>query len=175
MDKISVLMDGELEDRLAQEQVARLNRDPELAEHWRTFHLIGDALRGERMLSTGFDRRLTARLGAEPTVLAPRSTPVRRIVTYALSAAASLSAVALVGWMAFNNPLAPQTEVASAPAKPAAAAIAVAPPAQPASVPSDGRMNDYLLAHQGFSPSTSIQGVAPYIRSVSSTQQDAGR
>jgi hypothetical protein len=36
-------------------------------------------------------------------------------------------------------------------------------------------MNDYLLAHQGFSPSTAIQGLAPYIRSVSTTQQLEGR
>jgi hypothetical protein len=28
-------------------------------------------------------------------------------------------------------------------------------------------MNVYLLAHQGFSPSTAIQGVVPYIRTVS--------
>ena len=174
MDKISALMDSELEERQVQEQVLRLNRDPELSEHWRTFHLIGDALRGERALSTDFERRIAARLSAEPTVLAPRSAPARRMVTYALSAAASLSAVALVGWMAFNNPLAPRTEGARAPAKPAAPAVAAAP-VQPASIPSDGRMNEYLLAHQGFSPSTSIQGVAPYIRSVSSTHQAAGR
>jgi hypothetical protein len=28
-------------------------------------------------------------------------------------------------------------------------------------------MNEYLIAHQEFSPSTEIQGLAPYIRSVS--------
>lgn len=174
MDKISALMDGELDEAQAREQLARLNRDQELTEHWRTFHVIGDTLRGERaLLSTDFNHRLAARLGQEPTVLAPRNTPGRRLVTYALSAAASLSAVALVGWMAFNNPLAPRTEIAKDPA-PAAPAVAVAPE-QPASIPSDGRMNEYLLAHQGFSPSTSIQGVAPYIRSVSSTEQDRGR
>jgi hypothetical protein len=29
------------------------------------------------------------------------------------------------------------------------------------------------MAHQEFSPSTAIQGLAPYIRSVSTTQQPA--
>jgi hypothetical protein len=32
-------------------------------------------------------------------------------------------------------------------------------------------MNEYLIAHQEFSPSTEIQGLAPYIRSVSSSRQ----
>jgi hypothetical protein len=44
-----------------------------------------------------------------------------------------------------------------------------------ANVSSEGRMNEYLLAHQGFSPSTAIQGLVPYIRSVSTTQQIEGR
>jgi hypothetical protein len=36
-------------------------------------------------------------------------------------------------------------------------------------------MNEYLIAHQEFSPSTAIQGLAPYIRSVSSAQPVQGR
>lgn len=175
MDKISALMDGELDDRQAHEQLARLKQDQDLVGCWHTFHVIGDALRGEPVLSQGFNRRLTDRLYEEPTVLAPQRVAVKRMTAYALSAAASVSAVALVGWMAFvSNPFAPQIELAKAPA---ATAIppAVTPPAQLASVPSDGRMNEYLIAHQGFSPSTSIQGVAPYIRTVSGVQQDAGR
>jgi hypothetical protein len=36
-------------------------------------------------------------------------------------------------------------------------------------------MNEYLIAHQEFSPSTEIQGLAPYIRGVSSLQTVQGR
>jgi len=36
-------------------------------------------------------------------------------------------------------------------------------------------MNEYLMAHQGFSPSTAIQGLAPYIRTVSATHTTKGR
>src|SRR5258706_1527821 len=161
MDKISALMDGELDDRQAREQLVRLKQDEGLMGCWDTFHVIGDALRGEPVLSQGFNRKLTDRLNVEPTVLAPQRRAVKRITAYALSAAASVSAVALVGWIAFvNNPFAPQAELAKAPA-----AItnppAVGPSTQLASVPNDGRMNEYLIAHQGFSPSTSIQGVVP--------------
>jgi len=175
MDKISAMMDGELDERQAREQLVRLKQDDELVGCWHTFHIIGDALRGEPVLSQGFNRRLTDRLNGEPTVLAPRRSAVKRIATYALSAAASVSAVALVGWIAFvSNPFGPQAELAKAPASTPASPAAAAP-TQLASVPSDGTMNEYLIAHQGFSPSTSIQGVVPYIRTVSGAQQDKGR
>jgi len=68
--------------------------------------MIGDALRGEYLLSRDFSQRVTHPLAQEPTVLAPRRSAVKRITVYALSAAASLSAIALAGWIAFfNNPL----------------------------------------------------------------------
>ena len=175
MEKISALIDGELEEREARQQFGRLKQDEELAQCWATFHLIGDAMRGENPLSQGFGERLAQRLAGEPTVLAPRRIAARRLVAYALSAAASLSAVALVGWMAlFNNPLAPQPDRAQAPNATTPAAVPD-PSATLASVPSEGRMNEYLIAHQEFSPSTEIQGLAPYIRGVSSTRQDKGR
>lgn len=190
MDKISALMDGELDARQSDQQYTRLKQDAEARACWNTYHLIGDALRRDSIVSTNFSAKLGARLEQEPTVLAPQRPqmrPVRRTTAYALSAAASLSAVALVGWMAFNNPLAPQPDsvgstVGSTVASLASAPVAVAPSApvttvtpssvQPelASVPSDGKMNEYLMAHQEFSPSTAIQGVAPYIRSVSASK-----
>jgi sigma-E factor negative regulatory protein RseA len=171
MDKISQWMDGELEGQAAEQQLRRLKQDDELLQCWHTFHLIGDSLRGEQSLSQGFTRRLASRLAEEPTVLAPHRNMARRFTTYALSAAASLSAVALVGWVAFSNN--PSVEVAKAP--PAVSVASTAPSTQLDSVPSDGKMNEYLMAHQEFSPSTAIQGLAPYIRSVSTTQQVQGR
>ena len=174
MEKISALMDGELEGPEARQQLARLKQDEELVQRWHDFHLIGDALRGERQLSREFSQRLIVRLAGEATVLAPQPRAVKRFATYALSAAASLSAVALVGWLAFfQNPLAPQTDLAKAPTTPTSPAAA--PSNQLASVPSDGKMNEYLIAHQEFSPSTEIQGLAPYIRGVSSSQPVQGR
>ena len=178
MEKISVLMDGELDEHESRAQIKRLKDDPEFTRGWHTYHLIGDAMRGERPLSAGFNERLAARMAAEPTILAPRRSPTRH-VAYALSAAASISAVALVGWVAFvNYPQAPAPQIAQAPVAALTAVTAAPPPAaapqpQLASVSSEGKMNEYLIAHQEFSPSTAIQGLAPYIRSVSTTQQPA--
>ena len=169
MDKISQWMDGELSGHETREQLTRVKQDAELHHCWSLFHLVGDVMRGERALSQEFEQRVAARLAGEPAVLAPRHRVARRFATYALSAAASVSAVALVGWIAFfNNPLAPQPDLAQAPTTPPPAA---APSEQLASVPSDGKMNEYLIAHQEFSPSTEIQGLAPYIRGVSGSRQ----
>ena len=149
-----------------------MHKWPKNTPNWDTFRLIGDAVRGEYLLSKDFSQRMTQPLAREPIGLAPWHSAVKRITDYALSVAASLSAIALVGWIAFfNNPLTPQPEIAKAPnTLPAAGACST----QLASVPSDGRMNEYLIAHQEFSPSTAILGLAPYLRSVSGAQPVKG-
>ncbi|MDH3315560.1 MAG: sigma-E factor negative regulatory protein [Gammaproteobacteria bacterium] len=173
MEHISALMDGELNESQMKQHLARLKEDPDLLDCWDTFHLIGDVLRGERVLSVTSRRSVGEKLASEPTVLAPRRSAAKKMITYALSAAASLSAVAAVGWLAFfNNPLAPPPDIATAPSSPPPLA---APSPQLASVPSDGTMNEYLIAHQEYSPSTTIQGLAPYIRTVSGAQVAAGQ
>ena len=179
MDRISALMDGELGDGDAEREIARLKDDPESRERWARFHLIGDTLRGERVLSADFSHKVAERLADEPTVLAPRRSIRigKRATTYALSAAASVCAAVFVAWVALTPtaPLGIQAGLTPAPSLVAAPA-ALAPAAPPiASVSSEGRMNEYLLAHQGFSPSTAIQGLAPYIRSVSASRAPEGR
>ena len=166
MERVSALMDGELNESQMSQDLAHLKEHPDLVECWDTFHLIGDVLRGEGMLSAACRHGIMEKLASEPTVLAPRRTAGKKLVTYALSAAASLAAVAVVGWLAFfNNPLPPPTDIAEAPPTVVSPAV---PSPQLASVPSDGTMNEYLIAHQEYSPSTAIQGLAPYIRTVSS-------
>lgn len=168
MDRISALMDGELDSPEAEREIGRLKTDVELRERWESFHVVGDALRGDALLSAGFSNALSKRLAQEPTVLAPRSRSrqARRFTTYALSAAASLSAMALVAWVAVYQ-TGQVGQVADSGGKGGNTPVAMLP----ASASSDGLMNEYLLAHQGFSPSTAIQGLAPYIRSVSTTHE----
>jgi hypothetical protein len=40
-------------------------------------------------------------------------------------------------------------------------------------VPLPSAANDYLLAHQGFSPRVSLQGMAPYVRTVAEHQDES--
>ena len=153
--RISALMDGELDERSAREAIATAAREGEAAEAWNTYHLIGDTMRGTRQLSEDFSARLAERLAAEPTVLAPKRVDLQPSPRswFAMSAAASVAAVAMVGWVAF----APSPDPA-----PVLPSVAVVPMPMPVAA------NDYLLAHQAFSPRVSLQGMAPYVRSVSS-------
>ena len=167
MDQISALMDGELDERDAEREVARVKTDWELRSRWDEFHLVRDALRGEPLLSSRFSESFARRFSEEPTVLAPQRPRVgaRRFATYAMSAAASVSAAALVAWVALGPQPHENVIVKADPAAPR-----IEPAAALKSVPNDGRMNEYLLAHESFSPSTALQGLAPYIRSVSATR-----
>jgi sigma-E factor negative regulatory protein RseA len=151
-EKISALMDGELEGSAADEALALLGRDGEAADTWRLYHLMSDAMHEQPLLSATFSRRMSERLAGEPTVIAPGRLPGRTPVQrFAYAAAASIAAVALVAWLAF------------APQRPADVAIAKV---QPPAVSLPAQANDYLLAHQGFSPRVSLQGMAPYVRTV---------
>jgi sigma-E factor negative regulatory protein RseA len=168
--RISQLMDGELERREASGPLDALRTDDEARATWRSYHLIGDAMRDTRALSAGFADRVAAKLAAEPTVMAPsRLAPATQRPRWQfLSAAASLAAVALVGWVAFapQEDTPPVAQAPSSMAQVAPAAGAQKPPAA-AQVPPPEAAQDYLYAHQGYSPRNSLQGVAPYVRMVS--------
>ena len=163
-EKISALMDGELERHESGGTLDALRAGAEAGAAWRSYHLIGDVMRAAGPLSAGFAARVTARLANEPTVLAPRRTQPRFgwARWYALPAAASLAAVALVGWLAFapqpGSGPAPTIAQQPHPSAPSMEAAQVLPP---------DAANDYLLAHQGYSPRNSLQGMAPYVRMVS--------
>ena len=191
LQSVSTLMDGELEGDEAAREIARLKVSSADApgrerETWDAYHLIGDVMRdgaaGVPLLSAGFSTRFCERLAQEPTVLAPRAMRVprvaRKVQAYALSAAASVAAVAVVAWMALGTPgtpslLKPDTPavLAQAPLTPRTQPLVAVLPPQFAKAhdAASKHMHEYLLAHQGISPTTAIQGVAPYIRTVSTT------
>jgi len=163
-EEVSQLMDGELDaDRV--EHACHGLREMASKETWICYHVIGDTLRGCSGLSPGFAERFAARLSAEPTVLAP---PARRPAPAAIAwaVAASAAAVSVVGWVALQM-MTPQ------PAAVATVQQATSVRAADARRPVE---NEYLLAHQEFSPMTAIQGVRPAsLRPVSADDQDARR
>jgi sigma-E factor negative regulatory protein RseA len=163
--KISALMDGELERRESGAVLDAMRGEAEARATWQTFHLIGDSMREAHPLSPGFAARVAARLAEEPTVLAPRPRPfLEQRRWQALSAAASLAAVAFVLSVAF----APQDGAGPAmPSTPAAPVAQTAPQPESDRVLPPDAANDYLLAHQAYSPRNSLQGMAPYVRTVS--------
>ena len=163
-EQISRLMDGELDDVALDLAVGQLKR-PEGMDAWVCYHVIGDTLRGANTVAPGFSRRFSARLAAEPTVLAPRAAPSRP-VTYVWAAAAGMAAVALVGWVAFGT-LQPEP---AAFAKAGDVVIARAPGLKPQALPPD-----YLLVHHEYSPTAQIQGIGPYLQPATAVRPDARR
>ncbi|HEX6414604.1 MAG TPA: RseA family anti-sigma factor, partial [Burkholderiales bacterium] len=65
-DRLSALMDGELDDRSAAEVIEALGRDHEAVRTWRTYQLISDAMRESRLLSADFAARFSEVLAKEP-------------------------------------------------------------------------------------------------------------
>ncbi len=155
---ISALMDGELFDEEAEAVFDKLKRNPEGQSEWMLYHLIGDALRQPDHVHADISAALRDKLQAEPTVLAPRRRAEQRARWFAVSAAASVMALAVVAWLSAK--VAP-------PASSQQVAVAAQPGnVHPASMPVKRSMNDYLMAHQEFSPANNVQGAASYIHAV---------
>lgn len=158
--QLSVLMDGELDDEESRVVLGRLKQDEALRGDWEIYHLIGDSLRQTPVWDEGFKQRFAERLAAEPTVLAPR--PVRAVPRPAVnwSLAASLAAVSLVAWTAFQLN---QPDDAAKQAKNQEVASAVG-----GSMPQN--LNYLLNAHQEYSVAA-IHGASPYLQASLERQQ----
>ena len=95
-------------------------------------------------------------------MLAPRQekSPARRLGWYAMSAAASVAAVAFVVWTASPGWRA-EPQLAGGPASDTAAT-----PVTLVSSVAPVEIENYLLAHQPYSHTSAMQGIAPYGRTV---------
>ncbi|MDP9108912.1 MAG: sigma-E factor negative regulatory protein [Pseudomonadota bacterium] len=188
-EQISAFADGEM-DTQGVDHVLHDLRDAEQQSLWGLYHGIGDVLRSDEMaidFSPGFSARMAARLNAEPSYLGPAAlaTPLaaslpmpggartRRFMLPGLAAAAAAAAYFAV----------PQLMVASAP-QPAAtqfaaratgtgqtqlASLVVNTKADHTAATTmvvlrDPRIDEYLLAHQRFSPS--LYSSAQFARSA---------
>jgi sigma-E factor negative regulatory protein RseA len=172
MEKVSQLMDGELGEHEARLEILRLEHDEGLVQAWATYHLVRDVLRDEAAAGAGLAARVCERLQHEPTVVAPRTRLAARAARYSLPMAATVAGVAVVAWLAFSSQPHPDRIAENAPR---ATPNQSASPAPPVPTPVKGEMNEYLLAHQEFSPTTAMQGVGSYVRTVWNEDSDPPR
>ena len=178
-EQISALMDGELDEARAKDLCAQMKA----SEHWQcwsAYHLIGDALRNECIAQHGFSERFAERLAAEPTILAPgyraggnevargfRSALSGRRVQYALAATAMVAAVGVVGWFGLQEfTLGPGLNQLASSASPRMGSTVAASSVQGSRKAGGLGISPYLLVHQEYSPTTAMQGVRPYVRTV---------
>ena len=111
-EQLSALIDGEFDVENANHLLLAAKSDGELKQAWVSYHLIGDAMRGDIMdasatQSLQMASRVLAALDNEPTLIAPAAamaiqTKARESVykkPMFWSIAASLAAVMFVGLM----------------------------------------------------------------------------
>ncbi|MEE9580270.1 MAG: sigma-E factor negative regulatory protein [Nitrosomonadaceae bacterium] len=200
-NKISALMDGELDNVDITDTIAQIKKTEDLRNEWATYHLIGDTLRQSVAAPIDIASQVSKRLAVEPTVLAPHVPTEHKGKVFAFSVAASMvTAVAAVVWMSvqtMDRPLKSITDnsvhQAAVKAEPTVipvsvpalaqmepvtdksvlqAAVKAEPTVISAPIPAPAHINDYyLLVHGEFSPRTAMHGVAPYIRTVTDSDE----
>ncbi|WP_348944559.1 sigma-E factor negative regulatory protein [Chitinibacter sp. FCG-7] len=140
-EKVSALMDNELPAEQWPEVLDALKREPLLQQQWHDWHVSRDALQGQAGCSADFMRRFSARLAAEPVVIAPQRKQAfgakRWLVP--MTAAASVAFVGLAVWQ-FNF-------VPSSSTQPQQLAAVVTPAAQHKQVDA-AEVRAYLAAHR---------------------------
>lgn len=155
--EISALMDGELFEDEVESLLDQLKGDASARKNWAAYHLIGDVLRQPDHIHCDLSAKVRARMQNEPTVFSPRVHTVnQKMRAVALSAAASVSAIGVVVWMSLQ--VGPETSTTIAMKQSLM---------RPVNAKIQAKSNDYLMAHQEFSPSTDMSGRAYYMRTVS--------
>jgi sigma-E factor negative regulatory protein RseA len=144
-EHLSALMDSELDMDANPHLYTALRNSDEAAECWSTYHLIGDAIRGDLPLQAGLHQRIMQQLETEPVVLAPRRQ-LRDVLSsaYAVPLMATAAAVAFVSFMVWQPQGAGlKTDLA----QPSVAQNTISPDA----------LNSYMLAHHEYAPSNGMQ------------------
>lgn len=99
-NKISALMDGELDGIEVADTITQIKKTEELRNEWSTYHLIGDALRQPEMSTLDIASGVRKKLAIEPTVLTQEFPKEKKSKVFAFAVAASmLTAVGAVTWM----------------------------------------------------------------------------
>lgn len=195
-NKISALMDGELDSIDVADTITQVKKTEELRNKWLSYHLIGDALRQPAMSTPDIVSGIRKKLAIEPTVLTPEFPKEKKGKVFAFAIAASMvTAVAAVAWMGgqtMDQPLdrvtdkaVLQTAVKTESAEPTVITVPVLAQKEEFKIDKSVlqtvthadsdvipilapiQLNDYLFAHEEFSSRTAIRGVLPYMRTVS--------
>lgn len=119
-DKISALLDGEFEEDEALEAIRTVLSNQNAIKTTRDYQLIGDAMRGEQVLSTNLSQSIMDKIELEPTILSPNATKplaakthgqnratdnasIKKRLPQGWSIAASVAAVAAVGMLLLDQ------------------------------------------------------------------------
>ncbi|SFP36647.1 anti sigma-E protein, RseA [Nitrosomonas cryotolerans] len=174
-NKVSALVDGELDVQDAADVITKLGNQDDLLNDWKTYHLIGDTLRQSTELSIDISQRFSMELTTEPAIVAPYPSRQQRHKLFAYSAAASVVAM-VAGWLALQTLYQPE-ETIIADTSNIEKNIPITPilVSTPSSIltypPVPAEIHDYLFAHREFSSGTVTHGLTTHIHPVTDSQE----
>lgn len=167
-NQISALMDGELDAVEADSLLIAIRKNQALRQNWDDYHLIGDVLRQSTVTSSDLADKIAACLKNEPTILAPHKSAPRKREYIAWSAAASFAAVAIVALASLKfSATSENHDALSAQSNSAINTVATAQ--------SNPNLNEYLVAHQEFSPGTALLASANFEQATYTQRQESAR
>lgn len=193
-EDLSALMDGELDASSVAGACRAWRDDPQLRGQWHAYHLIGDVMRSEDLVSNaGHDAQflatLRARLADEPVVLAPSSVistlaPIRARRSWMAPAAVAAGFAVVAGTLVVTQMaggLSPRESeadrsVAQAASPLQAVALSDRAASEAGELPSvvingqlvrDARLDEYLAAHKKFGGSSLPGGPSGFLRNAS--------
>lgn len=180
-DRISALVDGQLQAQELAGVMADMEVTPELVSSWHVYQLIGDVMRSEELAvgahDLGFLTRLQAKLLQEPVPmpLAPKPRDLQMATASANAdvfrwkwvSGVTLSAlVAVIGFGLWNQPSQPQFQASlvSPPVSDVVQASSVQVP-QPVML-RDPQLDALLAAHQQLGGHSALQMPSGFLRNA---------
>jgi len=174
-EKLSEMIDGDVDDATARALFIRLKHDKAFRDEWDAYCLVGDLIRGYAPLeSEGFTERVMARLENEPTILIPPGRKSGTDVEVARHSwrhrllplvASVMGVLAIGGVMAVLSVDAPAPEVASSQVVEKPETVPVVHPVQ------SGARHDHLVAHQALAGGP-MPAAVQYVRTVSTPPEE---
>ena len=171
VERISVLVDGEMDRSEAAAAIAALCADPALRRHWHELHRVGDAVRSNEVAACDaepFCARVAAAISAEPTVLAPRPPQASGLRRYWVPGVAVAASAAAVAFIAVPLMRAPET-VSLAKNSPPAMVDVAAQKSLPTIANARGlgpSFTPYLAAHRELIGNSVVPRATVYLRSA---------
>lgn len=176
--RLSRLLDGELDARGCAEVFERLRRDADVCRRWAMLNCVGDALRSPEVAvwhSDAFVKRVSAALEKEPTVLAPAARPpqasLRRWLLPGAGAAAAAAVLIAVG-LPSRQSASPESLATNAKTTPPAATVVMQDPAQ---IDRSPLLERYLAAHRELAEPSLMPYSTPYVRTSGALHTQEGR
>ena len=165
--RVSMLLDGELNARDNPRLIEKIESDEALREAWARYNLIGQAMRAPAglVVNDDFARRVNSAIREEPAILAPRGRSAwgselrQRAIGFAMAASLAVVAV-MVGKSVVDHGGELYANLGSAHA---VASVDV----KNADNLTDAQFDDYLLTHNETAYLAGSAGMLPYVRSVS--------